>query len=237
MPLEANRPINRATVVGCAISATPNYLKKGLWQVAASLCQQLSSVNQRISESLTLQRIAPLAVVQSSPQFTEPPGKSSPADGIDPQLLLNSRSFRAFSLSEVKQLLVVMKRWDLPANSMIFTEGSPGGTCFIILSGQVDVSIASRGHQQLLATLQAGSFFGQMSVIDDVPRTATCSTRSDSTLLEIDRPTCRAILGDGSKIAVKFLAALNEELVEALHNSDTRLMELERQHLGLQEAR
>ena len=211
--------------------------KKGLWQVAASLCQQLSSVNQRISESLTLQRIAPLAVVQSSPQFTEPPGKSSPADGIDPQLLLNSRSFRAFSLSEVKQLLVVMKRWDLPANSMIFTEGSPGGTCFIILSGQVDVSIASRGHQQLLATLQAGSFFGQMSVIDDVPRTATCSTRSDSVLLEIDRPTCRAILGDGSKIAVKFLAALNEELVEALHNSDIRLMELERQHLGLQEAR
>jgi len=70
-----------------------------------------------------------------------------------------------------------------------------------------------------------------------VPRTATCSTRSDSILLEIDRPTCRAILGDGSKIAVKFLAALNEELVEALHNSDIRLMELERQHLGLQEAR
>ncbi len=205
--------------------------KNGLWRVAVSLCRQLSTVNLRISEALTIQGIAPLSRGQHQQNVSGPIGISSPATGVDPDLLRKTRLFSNFSLPELTQLLAVMRRWDLPANSMICTEGSPGGTCFVILSGQVDVSIESRGNQQLMATLETGSLFGQVSVIDNVPRTATCSTRTASILLEIDRENCERVLRTDSDTAAKFLAALNEGLIDALHNSDLRLMQLERQFL------
>ena len=82
-----------------------------------------------------------------------------------------------------------------------------------------------------MATLEAGSFFGQVSVIDNVPRTATCTTRTATTLLEINRENCEQILCTDSDMAAKFLAALHEGLIDALHNSDLRLIQLERQFL------
>jgi CRP/FNR family transcriptional regulator/CRP/FNR family cyclic AMP-dependent transcriptional regulator len=121
-----------------------------------------------------------------------------------------------------------MRRWDVPANSVVCTEGSPGGTCFVILSGQVDVSIQSAGHQQLMATLGEGAPFGQVSVIEGVPRMATCTTRTDAILLEIDRHHCERILRTDTDMAAKFLAVLHDGLIDALHNSDLRLLQLER---------
>jgi glycine/D-amino acid oxidase-like deaminating enzyme len=210
---------------------TPLFLsdKGGLWQVAAALCQQLRLVNQRISEALTLQNLGSLATAGRRDVVAGPTGCSRPATQTEPQLLATCRCFKAFSPAEVEGLLSVMKRWDLPAGTLVFTEGSPGGTCFILLAGEVDVSIESKREQQLLATLEAGALFGQVSVIDDVPRMATCSARTDVILLEIEREECRRILSSQSDHAVRFLAALNEGLIEALHKSDIRLMQLERQ--------
>jgi CRP-like cAMP-binding protein len=60
-----------------------------------------------------------------------------------------------------------MKLWDLRKDSVIFTEGSLGGTCFLIVDGSVNVSVDARGRHQLLATPPTGSIFGQVSLADD----------------------------------------------------------------------
>jgi glycine/D-amino acid oxidase-like deaminating enzyme len=206
--------------------------KNGLWRVAVSLCRQLSTVNKRISEAITIQGIAPLSIGKRRQVVASPLGSSSSTEGVHPDQLRNTRLFASFSLDELKQLLAVMRRWDLPANSIVCTEGSPGGTCFVILSGQVDISIQSADHQQLMATLQAGALFGQVSVIEDVPRMATCTTRTDAVLLEMDRHHCENILRTDTDMAAKFLAVLHDGLIDALHNSDLRLMKLERQSLA-----
>ena len=120
-----------------------------------------------------------------------------------------------------------MRRWDLAKGTIVFTEGSPRGNCFIILQGAVDVSVNTRGQQQLLATLNPGSVFGQMSLIDGVPRSATCSIHTDAVLLEIVREPCEELLSSGSTLALKFLATLSEGLILALRGADLRLMQLE----------
>jgi glycine/D-amino acid oxidase-like deaminating enzyme len=211
--------------------AEPLFLsdKNGLWRVAVSLCRQLSTVNKRISEAITIQGIAPLKAGKRRQVVSSPLGSCSSAAGVHPDQLRNTQLFASFSSTESKQLLAVMRRWDLSANSIICTEGSPGGTCFVILSGQVDVSIESAGHQQLMATLHEGALFGQVSVIEDAPRMATCTTRTDAVLLEIDRHHCENILRTDSNMAAKFLAVLHDGLIDALHSSDLRLMKLERQ--------
>jgi glycine/D-amino acid oxidase-like deaminating enzyme len=187
--------------------------RKGLWLVAASLCQQIQSVNRQLSDAMTLAQPAPVSPTPPAAPTCGSTGWSKASDSIEPEALAIFAPFRKFSQEELRDLLRCMRRWDLAKDTVIFTEGSPGGTCFVIVKGAVDVSINARGQQQVLATLNAGSVFGQMSLIDGVPRSATCSVRADAVLLEIEREPCEALLRSASAIALKLLATLNEGLI------------------------
>jgi hypothetical protein len=129
--------------------------RAGLWRIAASLCKQLHTVNQQISEALTL-RGGPLPQPRPTIEVSVPPGHSRPADGTEADVLHAFPSFARFSRDELRRLLRLMRRWDVRPPNVVFTEGSAGGTCFVIVDGAVDVSINARGRQQLLATLPAG---------------------------------------------------------------------------------
>jgi glycine/D-amino acid oxidase-like deaminating enzyme len=207
--------------------------RKGLWRVATSLCQQIQRVNRRLSDALTLQQHLwlPIVAETATVQITGPAGRGRSTHGMAAESLTAFESFRKFSQEEAHGLLRLMRRWDLLKGTVIFTEGSPGGTCFVIVEGAVDVSINAHGQQQRLATLDAGGVFGQMSLIDGVPRSATCSVRADAVLLEIEREPCERLLRSGSALALKFLATLNEGLISALRAADLRLMKLERAEL------
>ena len=102
----------------------------------------------------------------------------------------------------------------------------PGGSCFIIVSGSVDVTVRVRSRQQLLAQLPAGSIFGQVSLISGEARTATCSMPNDGIILELERKPCETFLSAGSPTALKFLAALNQDLISALRGADQQLLQL-----------
>ena len=205
--------------------------RTGLWCIAASLCDQLQTVNRQISDALSLQQAAPVASVRPTKQQSRPPGRSSSTRHFELRSLQPLACFRKFSLTELRSLLNLMQCWKLQRGDTIFTEGSPGGTCFAIVEGSVDVSVNSRGQQQLLATLSAGSVFGQVSIIEKVPRSATCTAHTNLILLEIGRAQCERLLGNGSSTAMKFLSTLNDGLIGALRNSDLRLMQIENQNL------
>lgn len=119
-----------------------------------------------------------------------------------------------------------MRRWDVPRGTVLFHEGSPGGSCFIVVEGRVDVSTRVRGQQRLLAQLPAGSILGQVSLIDGEARSATCSIGQDAVLAELDREHCERLFDTRSETALKFLAALNQGLIEALRGADRQLMRL-----------
>jgi CRP/FNR family cyclic AMP-dependent transcriptional regulator len=205
--------------------------RDGLWRVAASLTRQLLAVDRKVSEALTLSGTVSTPLPRSIAPMAGPPGASSPAGTIAPERLQSFASFSAFSHQEIRRLLRLMRRWDLPKDTIIFTEGSAGGTCFVVVDGSVDVSVNARGRQQMLATLSAGSVLGQVSLISGAPRSATCSVRSDTVLLEILREPCERLLRGESALAVKFLATLNAGLISALRAADLRLMKLDREAL------
>ena len=197
--------------------------RKSLWRVAASLCARLRAVNQQVSDAQTLRRIA------AAPRVTAPPAHIRPArtGPADARALGAFDSFRKFTNEELRTLTRMLRRWQHPAGAVIFTEGSPGGTCFVILRGEVDVIANRHGRQQLLATMQPGTVFGQVSVIGDAPRSAACSARTGVVLLEMSRGRCERLLRRGSPLAIKFLATLNEGLISALRDADRRLLQLE----------
>ena len=70
---------------------------------------------------------------------------------------------------------------------IIFSEGDPGCTAFIIECGKVEVSISRKGEKLVLAQYDTGDLFGEMALIDDTPRSATITVLEPTEVIAIDR--------------------------------------------------
>src|SRR5581483_3643045 len=139
--------------------------------------------------------------------------------------------------AEAQQLLGMVRRVDVKKGEVVFEYGSPGRSCFVILRGEVDVTMQMREQEQLLAQLQPGSMVGQVSLVEGGPRTATCTAHSDAVLLEMDREPCEKLFATRSSLAYKYLTALVEGLIVALRGADRQLMRMNEQHRGEWSAR
>src|SRR5215213_10971597 len=76
-----------------------------------------------------------------------------------------------------------MQTVEFKAGETIIAEGEAGETAFLIISGSVEVSISSAGHVKSIGTLAAGDVFGEMSLIDAGPRSATVKAVTDTQCL------------------------------------------------------
>ena len=75
----------------------------------------------------------------------------------------------------------------LQPGEVLFREGDPPTTAFILDEGQVEIRATQRGHEVLLALLGPGAIIGEMAVIDAAPRTATAVALSACRLIALDR--------------------------------------------------
>ena len=76
-----------------------------------------------------------------------------------------------------------MQTVEFKAGETIIAEGEAGETAFLVISGSVDVSISSAGNAKSIGTLAAGDVFGEMSLIDAGPRSATVKAVTDTQCL------------------------------------------------------
>jgi CRP-like cAMP-binding protein len=207
-----------------------------LWRIAASLCRQLRAVNRQIADAVRdsgAGDIRPSPAASAAGMIAELPDHAAAPDRTDAELLETFALFRDFTAEELTQLCGMTRRWTLPANSVVCTEGGSGGSCFFLLRGVVGVTVHDRGREQRVARLVPGSVFGQVSLIENEPRSATCTVLKDAVLLEMQREACRALLDTRSETATKLLAALNEGLIVALRAADRYLVRLATQPTGV----
>ncbi len=78
-------------------------------------------------------------------------------------------------------------RLELPAGSLLFAEGDPPTSAFLIERGEVEISTGEGDSRRVLGVLGPGSLLGEMAVIDDSPRTASARALADCVLTPIDR--------------------------------------------------
>ncbi|MBT3877936.1 MAG: cyclic nucleotide-binding domain-containing protein [Candidatus Scalindua sp.] len=76
---------------------------------------------------------------------------------------------------------------DYKDGDTIFEENSIGKEMYIILSGNTEIIKKRGGVETTLATLEEGDFFGEMSLFDNSPRSATVKALGDVKLLEINQ--------------------------------------------------
>jgi hypothetical protein len=97
---------------------------------------------------------------------------------------------------------------------IIFSEGDIGTEMYIVQSGTVELLKAIGGETRVLSTLEKGDFFGEMSVLEDVPRTASARAKTDVELVRINGTTFDAMLKSNTEIAVRMMRKLSRRLRE-----------------------
>ena len=118
--------------------------------------------------------------------------------------------FSALNDEELKFLARVALQREYPKNSYIVHKDEPGISLFIIRSGTVDVVLEkSTGKSILLSTLGSYEFFGEISLFDGEPRSATVIAREQSTVVEITRDILLTQLSKHPDIAFKILAKMS----------------------------
>jgi CRP-like cAMP-binding protein len=103
-----------------------------------------------------------------------------------------------------------------PKGSVIVFEDDPGDALYLVAAGQVKVVlIAEDGREVILSVLGEGSFFGEMAVIDDEPRSAHVIAMEDSNLLVLRREDFQAQLRRSPDVAISLLREISQRLRRA----------------------
>lgn len=97
----------------------------------------------------------------------------------------------------------------------IIREGDPGEEMFIIEEGDVEILKGSGTAEWRLGVLSFGDFFGEMSVIDDLPRGATARALTDCRILAIDHATFDQMLRQYPEVAIRMLRKMSARMREA----------------------
>src|SRR5262249_4740658 len=123
----------------------------------------------------------------------------------------------AAKLEELARVLVVQS---VPAGDVIFEEGSPGDTMFLLAAGQVRVEkrVGARDITEL-ALRASGDGCGEIALIERVPRSARAVARTDTTLFVLGRQDLERWLATEPLMAVGLFVELLRVLSHRLRRS------------------
>ena len=124
---------------------------------------------------------------------------------------------------DIDDLIAIAEEKSMKKGGMLFTEGEPGDVLLVVLEGKVDVT----KREAPLATLEAGSVLGGMSLLGGDLRSASASAATDVKYLAIrngpfqkliakDNIAALKIVHNLAKVMGKRLAMINEKLVDSM---------------------
>lgn len=133
-------------------------------------------------------------------------------------------SFASLSDAELQVLASILKAEVYAAADEIFREGTLGRCCYFIVRGEVEIVKAlPGGEQRVLATLHTHDVFGQISLIDAGPRSATARARSNVLTYRLERQDFDTLFSSGSRFALQFQLAVARAAASQLREANRRL--------------
>lgn len=119
--------------------------------------------------------------------------------------------FETIAGEELSSIARITDQIDIAANDVVFKEGDEGDAMYLIVGGKVKV----HSGEQVFAELGERQVFGEMSILDAEPRSASITAMTELTLLKIARDDFTEILAEKPEIAQGVLKVLTRRLREA----------------------
>lgn len=147
---------------------------------------------------------------------------------------------RGLSNAACSALARQAREQNFKSGKLIFREGSPGATLYIIRDGEVEIYKGAGKNAVTLARRGPGAFFGEMGILENAKRSASVRALGDVSLIEVPGPIVIKTLLEHPKVLIETTRLLSREL----RVSDTRMIqdlkkknaELSRAYKALQDA-
>ena len=102
-----------------------------------------------------------------------------------------------------------------PAGTVLFREGDRGEKMYVIRSGKVSIWKHISDAEITLAVLGPGEFFGEMALLEGLPRSAGATVVEESLLIEVEQATFETLVRKNGEISVRLMRRLSSRLREA----------------------
>ncbi len=117
--------------------------------------------------------------------------------------------FTGMSGLEVEAVATYLKPRLYPAGSVIFHRGDPGAEMFVVRQGLVaSIAVDSDGNERQLYQFGPGRFFGEMSIIESEPRSATCIAVEETELLVLEGMDFFTLVWEYPMIGTRMLSSM-----------------------------
>jgi CRP/FNR family cyclic AMP-dependent transcriptional regulator len=141
---------------------------------------------------------------------------SSPSTAISTTVLKSLPFFASFTPEQLRELAPLVMRRTAGRGVALMREGDPVDCLFVIATGRVKVMVGEAdGKETILAILGPGEFFGEMSLIDDNPRSASVIAVEPCEMFAITRRAFRKFLVENPDLAMAVMRVLVRRLREA----------------------
>jgi sigma-B regulation protein RsbU (phosphoserine phosphatase) len=150
-------------------------------------------------------------------------------------------AFKGLEEETLRELREVAERREYQPGDVICRQGEPGNTFYVIVEGNVAATRKlESGEERLLSVLGPRRYFGEMALIDDTPRMATCTAVTKAHLLEITEEVFDRVLEHSPKLAYRITVHLLDLLRSvdrlSIEELKSKNRELEQAYKDLQAA-
>lgn len=143
---------------------------------------------------------------------------------MDVEILRKVALFDGMTSAQLRKLAAGMKSIDFPTNAHIFREGDAGNSMFIITEGKVRISKMVPGiGEEALAILERGMYFGEMSLIEDGPRSADAIAHIACKLYELSRERLDQVMFTDKDLASTLLWTFVRTLSARLRETNDKI--------------
>ena len=125
---------------------------------------------------------------------------------------------------DLERLYRMAETVSIPAGQLVLQEGDPGDALYVVLDGELEITKRQGGQDILLAVSKAGEFLGEMSLLEQTPRSASVRTLRESRLLVISQAAFQKLLSCSPSAPLTILHTLTSRL----RNNESVLMQNEK---------
>jgi len=128
------------------------------------------------------------------------------------ELLANIPLFESLTEDDLALLSTRLEEIDYSEGDIIFKQGDEGSSLFVIEEGGVEISYGEGKAKVCLANLFTGQYFGELSLFDGAPRSATAVASKRSHLIRLDRDDLVDFVNKNPAASLRIIAEMSERL-------------------------
>ena len=143
---------------------------------------------------------------------------------VEVEILRKVALFEGLTNAQLRKLMSALHQVEFKGSANIFKEGDPGTSMFIIAEGKVRISKMVPGiGEEALAILERGQYFGEMSLIEDGPRSADAIAHSPCKLYELQREKLDEVMFTDKELAYVLLWTFVRTLSARLRETNDKI--------------